>query len=130
MLWIKNILKKGSNDIQISYRQCPTIQFVLFTQTLNQDNIMTQTAMHMLALSEIIAPEKMKLALSEWFHLMNYEKWCVKYPVKIQEKHFNTLKEQCKWFGDNNLEGTPTTFLNTKKLSYKIDFSDLQYIIE
>jgi thiol-disulfide isomerase/thioredoxin len=126
----KKAFHKTEQLIKETNGQCPAIQFVFSTQSETQDNIMTKTAMHMLALSEISVPTQMKQALSEWFHLMDYEKWSIKYPTEIQDKHFNTLKEQCKWFDDNNLEGTPTTFLNTKKLSYKIDFSDLQYIIE
>jgi uncharacterized membrane protein len=110
--------------------QCPVIQFAFLTQAENQDNMMTKTAMHLLALSEISASRQMKQALSDWFSIMDYEKWSIKYPAEINESHLNTLKNHAKWVTDNNIEGTPTSFINTKKISSKIDLSDLRYIME
>lgn len=121
---------KAQQLINETNGQSPVIQFVFMTQTDNQDNIMTKTAMHMLAFAEGNTPEKIEKALSEWFKTLNYEKWSEKYPVKIEESHYTTLKKQFKWCIENNIEGTPTTFVNSKLLPSKTDLIDLKYILD
>lgn len=122
--------RKTEQLINETNGQCPVIQFAFFTQTEDKNNVMTKTAMHMLALSEISAPKQMQQILSDWFGMMDYEKWSIKYPVEINESHLDALKNHVKWVTDHNIEGTPTSFINTKKITSKIDFSDLRYIME
>ena len=126
----KKAFQKTEQLIKAINGQCPSVQIAFFTQAETSDNIMTKTAMHMLALSEKSSPLKMKQSLNEWFRLMDYEKWSIKYPVEINDSHLDTLRKQGKWFIVNKIEGTPTTFINTKKLSSQVDFSDLQYIVD
>jgi thiol-disulfide isomerase/thioredoxin len=126
----KKAFHKTEQLIKATNGQCPSVQIAFFTQAETADNIMTKTAMHMLALSEKSSPLKMKQSLNEWFRLMDYEKWSIKYPVEINDSHLDTLRKQGKWFIVNKIEGTPTTFINNKKLSSQIDFSDLQYIVD
>ena len=61
---------------------------------------------------------------------MDYNKWSLLYPVELNERHFNTLKNQVKWATDNNIHGTPTSFVNSKKIPNTIDFSDLRYMVD
>jgi hypothetical protein len=72
----------------------------------------------------------MKLILNEWFRLMDYKKWSVKYPAELNERHFNALKNQVKWVTDNSIHETPTTFINSQKTQSTFDFSDLRYMID
>jgi hypothetical protein len=64
------------------------------------------------------------------FNLMDYDKWSEKYPVNIEESHFMTLKSHMKWAVDNKINGTPTTFVNSRLLPSKIEFADLRYILD
>jgi len=120
---------KAEHLINESNGSCPVVQFVFMTPSENKENIMAKTAMHMLAFAEQNTVELTKTALSEWFKLMDYEIWSEKYPAKIEESHFVTLKNHFRWAADNKIEGTPTTFVNSKMLLSKIDFADLKYII-
>jgi len=38
-------------------------------------------------------------------------------------------KNHFRWAADNKIEGTPTTFVNSKMLPSKIEIADLMYII-
>lgn len=126
----KHAFQKIEQLINVSNGQCPSIQFVFLTQTKDKENSMTKTAMHLIAIAEQNNPELMKEALSEWYRIMDYEKWSTTYPVMLEENHFNTLKDHAKWAAENNIQATPTTFVNTKMLPTNIEISDLRYILD
>jgi len=125
----KHAFQKIEHLISVSNGQCPSIQFVFLTQTKDKENSMTKTAMHLIALAEHNNPELMKEALSEWYRIMDYEKWSTTYPVMLEESHLDTLKNHAKWAAENNIQATPTTFVNTKMLPSNIEISDLRFIL-
>jgi len=60
---------------------------------------------------------------------MDYNKWSQKYPVEISDRQFAMLKENVAWFKEHKVHGTPTAFLNTKKIPDNFDITDIQYMI-
>jgi len=119
---IKKLLSNSCNDTL-------DVNVILLCNTDNPENEMTKTALHFIALSEQQPVHQVKIALFDWFNLLDYKLWSEKYPATVNENHLEILKSHSNWCKNNNIEGTPTSFFNHQKIPHSIDLEDLQYLI-
>jgi protein-disulfide isomerase len=93
------------------------------------ENEITKAALHLLALAEQQPVNEVREALFYWFQIVDYKLWSTKYPATITEQHIIWLKNHVKWLSENKIEGTPTFFLNHKKIPSIIDIEDIIYLV-
>ena len=107
----------------------PDVQIVLYCMVDPSDELMTKTTSHMLSLAEKLSATEMYLAFFDWFSMMDYKKWSQKYTSHINDLHASKLKKNEIWYLKNQIQGTPTAFIGTKKIPAKFDITDIQYLI-
>lgn len=67
--------------------------------------------------------------LTDWFELMNLEKWVDKWkPAKSIEANARS-KQHSKWVEDNAIQFTPTFFVNGHKLPGRYNLKDVEILI-
>lgn len=129
-----NPCEKAVNDIKNFLIQIPNqkikIQFTFAVPAEDDTDFRTKTALHMLALSDTFNSEKMKEAMSDWFIMKKFDLWSAKYPAKVTNRHHNILIKQSDWNKKYKITGTPTAFINNKRLPIKIKLSDLKFFID
>jgi len=125
----KTAFEKIKKLLSNSCKDTLDVNVILLCNTDNPENEMTKTALHFIALSEQQSVHQVKIALFDWFNLLDYKLWIDKYPATVNESHLEILKSHSNLCKDNNIEGTPTSFLNNKKIPHSIDLEDLQYLI-
>lgn len=67
--------------------------------------------------------------LSDWFALMNFEKWSEKWKTKIDVDVKSKLLAHSKWVTDSNIQFTPTFFINDKKLPGRYGLQDMEILL-
>ncbi len=82
---------------------------------------------HIFSLENEILPQ----ALDSWFELLNYEQWSKKYPLDLAKIDTNNIENQLRehsiWSTKNQIEYTPTIFLDGKELTSPYDVRKLKY---
>lgn len=107
----------------------PDVQIVLYCMVNSSDELIIKTSTHMLSLAEKHSATEMYNAFHDWFLLMDYQEWSKKHTSHITDLHASKLKGNEKWYLENKIQGTPTAFVNTKKVPVKFDITDVQYLI-
>ncbi|HNX44353.1 MAG TPA: vitamin K epoxide reductase family protein [Bacteroidales bacterium] len=125
----KQVIEKIDKLLQNCNGNCPDLQIVLLANAKDKADVMTITAAHLLSIADYLTPNQRFIALREWLESMDYNKWSQKYPVEISDRQFAMLKENVAWFKEHKVHGTPTAFLNTKKIPDNFDITDIQYMI-
>jgi len=125
--------KQAFEKINMLLQNCngnsPDVQIVLLTNAKDEADVMTRASAHLLALAERLSPDQCFVALGEWYKSMDYKTWSQKYPVEISGRQYAMLKENVAWCKEQQIHGTPTAFLNTKKIPDNFDITDIQYLI-
>lgn len=75
-----------------------------------------------------VDPNQLRMAIHDWYITFDYIEWSKKYPVIIKPVHVSTLNKFRKWFIDNQIKGTPTTYFNSNLISGTINIADLIYM--
>ena len=92
---------------------------------------MTKVLTHFMNLKSAYDDTSVKQALSQWYSQKdkNYESWQEKYPVDALVDHSDTLLSQKAWCKMVDITGTPTLFINGRKLPNPYRPEDLKYVI-
>ena len=69
-------------------------------------------------------------ALHEWYKIINYEEWAVKYPAKFSQEAENQLLKHREWSNQAEISHTPTFFINGKELVSPYKIEDLKYHVK
>jgi protein-disulfide isomerase len=72
----------------------------------------------------------MKEALNDWYNqkYTDYKSWANEYPTE-DGKYYEALKEQRDWCSLTNITGTPTIFINGRRLPQNYQPEDIKYFI-
>ena len=106
------------------------IQFVFLTRIRSRE-LDTKVLTHFMNLKSAYDDTSVKQALSQWYSQKdkNYESWQEKYPVDALVDHSDTLLSQKAWCKMVDITGTPTLFINGRKLPNPYRPEDLKYVI-
>jgi protein-disulfide isomerase/uncharacterized membrane protein len=105
------------------------LQVVFTTQNERDDN--AQVALHLLAMQQSQSCTTIKKALDDWYSQKqkNYNAWAAIYPKITEITDFEPLDKQREWCKLADIKGTPTLFLNGRKLPKNYQPEDLRYFI-
>jgi uncharacterized membrane protein len=78
---------------------------------------------HILSLEASIQPH----AIKDWFSLMDYKKWSVKYPAEVSSYSEVLLKYHNEWCKEARIEYTPSVFINGYELKEPYTYNQLKY---
>lgn len=67
--------------------------------------------------------------LSDWFALMNFEKWSERWKTGAAIDVSNNLSTHSKWVTESNIQFTPTFFINGKKLPGRYGLQDIEKLL-
>lgn len=120
---LDNLLEKYPEKI------CIQIRILCISEDKN--NPATIAAQYILQAARYIKDNNTtKQMLSEWFNLMNLEKWQIKWQINKQGTDVvDDLKNHDRWIRDSNIKFTPTFFLNGKMLPNRYDLKSLEKLI-
>lgn len=105
---------------------------LIFTASNDKHDIRGIVARHLLAISEKQNTLQTAQALDDWYlsDKKDYQSFAKKYPMngelKQQEKQ---IEEMDKWCKEAQITGTPTFFINGKKLPDTYSINELNYIL-
>ncbi len=124
----KNEFEKIEDLLTQTKENGPNVQVLLYCYNEELDDNMTKTTLHLIALAEKLDPNQLRMAIHDWYITFDYIEWSKKYPVIIKPVHVSTLNKFRKWFIDNQIKGTPTTYFNSNLISGTINIADLIYM--
>lgn len=78
---------------------------------------------------ELKTEHERKLMLSDWFSLMDYDKWMEKWKPVYQLNVQDYLQQHENWVNESNIMYTPTFFVNGKKMSGRYELGDFAVLI-
>ena len=86
---------------------------------------------HLLSLRSDQNDISLKKALDDWYEQKqkNYETWAEKHPVKKQIVTIEALEKQRDWCELTDITGTPTIFINGRKLPDNYQPEDIKYFV-
>ncbi len=67
--------------------------------------------------------------LTDWFAWMDYEKWIAKWQAEKTIDINERLKEHAKWVEDNEIQFTPTFFINGGRLPGRYNLNDIAMLL-
>jgi protein-disulfide isomerase len=104
---------------------------VVFSTVENEEDKKTTVAAHLMSLQAGQSNAALKHALDDWYEQKqkNYEAWAKEHPVKSQTAHTEVLKTQREWCKLTEVTGTPTIFINGRRLPHNYQTEDIKYFI-
>jgi protein-disulfide isomerase len=105
------------------------LQIVFTTQNETERN--AEVALHLMALQQSNDGVSLKKALDDWYSQKqkSYSAWAKLYPKPMEISDFEPLNKQREWCNLTEVKGTPTLFLNGRKLPQNYQPEDLKYFI-
>lgn len=103
---------------------------ILFSTRGFEGDPTTIVANHFMALGAAGDKKELKEALDVWYEQenKNYESWKLNYPTD-NTSHYDKIRRQKEWCSAADISGTPTLFLNGRKLPEVYFVEDLKYFI-
>lgn len=89
---------------------------IIFAVCYDPDGRKTKVAKHMMALGA--TDEKLGDGIAAWYAQTkkDYDTWAKAYPADTSNIPENVIAAHCEWTKDANIEGTPTFFVDGRKL--------------
>lgn len=74
---------------------------------------------------------EIKELLGSWYsqNIKDYDKWSERYPLDLNDSIDDVLIKQANWFSDNQVQRTPTIFINGHQLPTPYQLEDLKYLL-
>lgn len=119
---LDKILEDYPDDVSICVR------FICVPQNKDDMHTMAVTAILQKA-NETDNKEKLQQMLADWFNWMDIEKWKAQWQPTDNFNVTRLLVEHHEWMKDAATEGTPTLFINGKKLPNRYSIDDLKVMI-
>jgi protein-disulfide isomerase len=94
------------------------------------DEKKVKVASHLMSLQSERDNISLKQALDDWYEQKqkNYEDWAEQHPVTV-EINAAALEKQREWCNSTKISGTPTIFINGRKLPQNYQPKDIKYFI-
>ena len=67
--------------------------------------------------------------LTDWFEFMDFEKWSIKWNTNSDNDVDEMISMHHHWMETNNIEFTPTVFLNGRKLPGRYNLKDIEMFL-
>lgn len=83
----------------------------------------------MLICQYLNSPNTFNIILKEWFKIKNVNQFVNKYPITHNKLAESIIQEQFLWCEKSNIDSTPTTFINDKKLNSNYSISKIEYLL-
>lgn len=116
-------------DSWLSTRNDVKLQ-VIFTSVNEQDK-KAEVASHLMSLKTAQDSVSLKRALDDWYEQKqkNYSSWAKQYPVAKLIDNTSALQVQREWCNMAEITGTPTFFINGRRLPKPYQPEDIKYFI-
>jgi uncharacterized membrane protein len=103
---------------------------IVYTFTMDDNDRQKQFFKHLLALQKT-DEKQVESALHDWYSqdYQKLENWKIKYPANSIIDDKIELLEQVNWCKLNEIQGTPTFFINSYKLPENYRLKDLKYVL-
>lgn len=112
------------------YANVVKIQIRLLCNTENENDKKTIAVKSILKKAETIKNNSdLQQMLSDWFELMDYEKWKAKWHTNSTINVNERLNQHTKWITDNAIKFTPTIFINCKKMPGRYSLNDIEILM-
>jgi protein-disulfide isomerase len=104
---------------------------VIFSTSNKENDRNTQVAAHLMNLQSSQNDFSLKKALDDWYEQKqkNYEAWAKVHPNKGEIATQKIFEKQREWCKLTEITGTPTLFLNGRRLPKNYQTEDLKYFI-
>lgn len=116
-------LLHSNQDIQVQ---------IIFNVTPNQEEIMKLPVKHLLAIAEKNDEIVLEGALDDWYlsDKKEYKPFAAKYPLNGELKQQEIkIEKMSRWCKEAEIIGTPTFFINGKRLPTNYNINELKYIL-
>jgi len=112
---------EGRDDVKLQ---------VIFSTSTQPNDKKAVVAAHLLSLQQSQSGSTVKKAMHDWYEQKqkNYEAWANSYPTEISDTG-QQLQKQRDWCKLTEIKGTPTLFLNGRRLPKNYQPEDLKYFI-
>jgi hypothetical protein len=117
-------------DILLQNREDIKLQVIFSTSEAENDK-KAYVAAHLMSLQAGRDDHSLKKALDDWYEQKqkNFETWAKEHPIKEQVDCQASLKKQREWCSAAKITGTPTVFINGRKLPKNYQPEDIRYFI-
>jgi len=117
-------------DELLTHRSDIKLQVVFSTHN-NKSDKNTEVAAHLMSLQATQNDVSLKKALNDWYEQKhkNYEAWAKEHPKTTDFYAAEALVIQKEWCKLTEITGTPTLFLNGRRLPKSYQIEDLKYFI-
>lgn len=104
---------------------------VVFSTANNEKDKKTEVAAHLMRMQKKGDNTLLKNALDDWYEQKqkNYKAWAKLYPVTDRSDVSPQLEAQKEWCKMTEIKGTPTIFINGRRLPQNYQPEDLRYFI-
>jgi protein-disulfide isomerase len=104
---------------------------LVFPTPDNEKDIRSRVASHFMTLQAQNNDTSLKNAIDDWYNQKhkNYESWTKRYPVSKQTTNIAALQKQREWCKLVEIKGTPTIFINGRRLPEPYQPEDIKYFI-
>jgi uncharacterized membrane protein/glutaredoxin len=106
-----------------------TINLLLFVDVHKADDLSIRAHNILLRIYSSNAPEFLK-ALSDWYLINNKQKWFKKYGKASDDVSLEFYENQKKWIDDNDVNFTPSIFINEKSFPMRYEKEDLLLFLD
>lgn len=103
---------------------------IIFSTPEGKKDDRVKVAAHMMALYKKDS-SKVSFALDDWYdqRQKSYGEWSKMYPVDIEASLYKSLDVQRLWCKNSKITGTPTIFINGRRLPAVYSPEDIRYLI-
>jgi uncharacterized membrane protein len=117
-------------DALLQNRSDIKLQVVFFTHDAENDK-KSQVAAHLMSLQAGRDNRSLKKALDDWYEQKqkSFETWAKEHPVKEQVDSQASLQIQREWCKTAKITGTPTVFINGRRLPHNYQPEDIRYFL-
>jgi len=107
------------------------VKLQLIFSTKSETDRNAKIALHLLAMKEQRNDVSLKKAIDDWYHQKekNYDTWAKVHPNDSNYSNVDALAKQRDWCKFAGITGTPTLFLNGRRLPQNYHPGDLKYFI-
>jgi protein-disulfide isomerase/uncharacterized membrane protein len=118
-------------DEWLASRDDIKLQVVFSVSTTDESDKKTKVASHLMSLQAGRDDVSLKKALDDWYEQKqkDYDAWAKEHPMTIQTTNTETLEKQKEWCKLTEITGTPTIFINGRKLPKPYQTEDIKYFI-
>lgn len=104
---------------------------VVFSTPPDEMDDRTQVAKHLMSIQKFQDDVSLHHAMNDWYEQKqkDYDAWTKSYPVKEKADCSQALEVQREWCKTTEITGTPTIFINGRKLPNNYQLEDIRYFL-